>query len=75
MGNFDKSYPDANEPDSKSSRKGYGDDGGTRVGKPDSGKETGAGQEATRSTGGTAKGHDVERSSEYGGDGVDELKK
>jgi hypothetical protein len=77
MGRFDESYPEANASDSQADgREGFGDDGGTRVGKPDAAdKPTGAGAEATRSTGGKAKGHDREHQSGYGGDGSEETKK
>lgn len=64
---------------------GYGDDQGTRVGAPDQERHTpgqhadtppdrerrttGAGSEATQSTGQTAEGHDREHRSGYGGAG------
>jgi hypothetical protein len=77
MGDFDETYPKANAKDDQADgRDGFGDDGGTRVGKPDpADKTTGAGAEATRSTGGKAKGHDRERKSGYGGDGSEETEK
>lgn len=69
MGNFDKAYPEANEPDrGQDGRKGFGDDAGTRVGSPDAGS-TGAGQEATRGTDGTADGQEEQHESKYGGRG------
>ena len=69
MGNFDRSYPEANQPDrGQDGRKGCGDDGGARVGKPDAGS-TGAGAEATRGTDGEAEGHEHEHESGYGGKG------
>jgi hypothetical protein len=64
---------------------GLGDDQGTRVGAPDKSsttpakhsdsaaprpeRTTGAGSEATQSTNGTAKGHETEHRSGYGGPG------
>ncbi len=74
MGNFDKTYPEANKPDrGQDGQKGYGDDGGARVGSPDAGStgagSTGAGSEATRGTDGEAEGHENEHESAYGGKG------
>ena len=39
MDRFDKSYPEGNQTDrEQDGREGFGDDGGTRIGRPDSGE-------------------------------------
>ncbi len=69
---------------------GLGDDQGTRIGAPDPAsttpakhsdsatprpeRTTGTGSEATQSTNGTAKGHETEHRSGYGGAGSEAVK-